>query len=81
VRSSVSPMPNRLPSNLFHDSMTRSSVVIGSPSAEASGWAVSCTRSSGEATMCVMSRSPMVSATRCAIWRPRSERWKPGRLP
>ena len=35
----------------------------------------------GEDTMCTMSRSPMISATRRAILWPSSERWNPSRRP
>ena len=70
-------MSNVLPSKMLPDSITRSSRRTVSPRAAASGAAVSCARSSGEDTIAVMSRSPIRSATRSAIFRPRSERWKP----
>ena len=75
------PSRKLIPSNLLADSMTRGSRTGSRPRTAASGALVSRARSSGEETMCTMSRSPMVSAMRWAIRCRSSERWNPSRRP
>jgi len=72
-RSDPSPTPQVSPWQLFSASISRSSVTTSTSSAAATGAAVSCARSSGEATTTVTSRSASTAATFSAIWRPSSE--------
>jgi hypothetical protein len=64
-----------VPSSTLADSMSRSSVVIGKPSRSATGCAVSCARSSGEAKTAATGRPSKKPAAAAAIIRPFADRW------